>query len=141
MRTFWKGDASIKTLFKSGEVVISSGYPDNAMTLQKEGFNVKFAVAKEGQFLWACGYGITPNIDPANLNAAYALLNWYDSPKAELFEAVNWDYQVANEDILKIAPQSGHPGRPAGMRRCTCRTRSPRTHRRTGMPGSRPGPR
>jgi spermidine/putrescine transport system substrate-binding protein len=103
-RTFWKGDASIKTLFKSGEVVIASGYPDNAKSLTKEGMNVKFVVAKEGQFLWACGYGITPNIDPKNLDAAYALLNWYTSPEAELFEAENWNYQVANKDVLDIAP-------------------------------------
>ena len=26
-RTFWKGDAAVKSLFKSGEIVISSGYP------------------------------------------------------------------------------------------------------------------
>jgi spermidine/putrescine-binding protein len=103
-RTFWKGDASLKALFKSGEIVISSGYPDNAKALQEEGVNAKFVVAKEGQFLWACGYGISPNIDPANLDAAYALLNWYASPKAELFEAATWNYQVANQKTLDIAP-------------------------------------
>jgi spermidine/putrescine transport system substrate-binding protein len=102
-RTFWKGDASIKSLFKSGEVVISSGYPDTANALQEEGVNAKFVIASEGQFLWACGYGISPNIDPANLNAAYALLNWYSSPKAELYEASTWNYQVANQKTLDIA--------------------------------------
>ena len=105
-RTFWKGDAELKSLFKSGEIVISSGYPDNAKSLQEEGVNAKFVVAKEGQFLWACGYGISPNIDPANLNAAYALLNWYTSPQAELFEAATWNYQVANQKTLDIAPKS-----------------------------------
>jgi spermidine/putrescine-binding protein len=105
-RTFWHGDAEVKSLFKSGEIVISSGYPDTAKALQAEGVNAKFAVAKEGQFLWACGYGITPNVDPANLDAAYALLNYYMSPQAELFEAREWNYQVANEKVLDIAPQS-----------------------------------
>jgi len=104
-RTFWKGDASIKSLFKSGEVAISSGYPDTANALQKEGVNAKFVVASEGQFLWACGYGISPNIDPANLDAAYALLNWYSSPEAELYEAATWNYQVANQKTLDIASQ------------------------------------
>jgi spermidine/putrescine transport system substrate-binding protein len=103
-RTFWKGDASIKTLFKSGEVVISSGYPDNANSLQEDGVNAQFVVAKEGQFLWACGYGITPDIAPENLDAAYALLNYYTSPEAELFEATEWNYQVANQKTLDIAP-------------------------------------
>lgn len=103
-RTFWKGDATLKSLFKSGEIVISSGYPDNANSLQAEGVNAKFVVASEGQFLWACGYGISPNIDPANLDAAYALLNWYASPEAELYEAATWNYQVANQKTLDIAP-------------------------------------
>ena len=105
-RTFWKGDANLKSLFKSGEIVISSGYPDSATSLQKQGVNAKFVVASEGQFLWACGYGISPNVDPANLNAAYALLNWYTSPQAELYEASNWNYQVANKKTLDIAPQA-----------------------------------
>ena len=103
-RTFWHGDAEVKSLFKSGEIVISSGYPDYPKFLQKEGVNVKFAVAKEGQFLWACGYGISPSIDPANLDAAYALLNWYSSVPAELFEATYWNYQIANEKVLDVAP-------------------------------------
>jgi spermidine/putrescine-binding protein len=104
-RTFWKGDAAVKSLFKSGEIVISSGYPDTAHSLQKEGVNAKFVTAKEGQFLWACGYGISPSIDPANLDAAYALLNWYTSPQAELYEAATWNYQVANQKVLDIAPK------------------------------------
>ena len=102
-RTFWKGDAAVKALFKSGEIVISSGYPDTAKALTKEGINAEFAVASEGQFLWACGYGVTPDIAPENLDAAYALLNYYSSPEAELYEAENWNYQVANAKTLDIA--------------------------------------
>ena len=103
-RTFWKGDAEAKSLFKSGEIVISSGYPDTAKALQKEGVNAAFATASEGQFLWACGYGITPDIAPDDLDAAYALLNYYTSPEAELYEAATWNYQVANQKTLDIAP-------------------------------------
>jgi spermidine/putrescine transport system substrate-binding protein len=105
-RTFWHGDAEVKSLFKSGEIVISSGYPDEAKFLQKEGVNAKFAIAGEGQFLWACGYGISPSIDPQNLPAAYALLNWYSGVKAELFEASYWNYQIANEKVLDVAPKA-----------------------------------
>ena len=104
-RTFWHGESEIKALFKSGEIVISSGYPDSANSLQKDGVNAQFVVAKEGQFLWACGYGISPDIAPENLDAAYALLNWYTSPEAELYEAATWNYQVANQKVLDIAPQ------------------------------------
>ena len=102
-RTFWKGDAEVKSLFKSGEIVISSGYPDTAKALSKEGVNAKFVTAKEGQFLWACGYGITPDVAPENFDAAYALLNYYTSPEAELYEAEQWNYQIANQKTLDIA--------------------------------------
>ena len=103
-RTFFQAGAAIRSLFKSGEVVISSGYADHAAMMQEEGINVKLAMPKEGAILWACGYGISPSIDPANLDAAYALLNWYTSPEAELFEATAWSYQVANQTVLDIAP-------------------------------------
>ncbi len=102
-RTFWKGDAEVKSLFKSGEIVISSGYPDTAKALTKEGVNAKFATAKEGQFLWACGYGMTPDVAPENLDAVYALLNYYSSPEAELYEAEQWNYQIANQKTLDLA--------------------------------------
>jgi len=102
-RTFWKGDAEVKSLFKSGEIVISSGYPDTAKALQKEGVNAKFVTAKEGQFLWACGYGMTPDVAPENLDAVYALLNYYSSPEAELYEAEQWNYQIANMKTLDLA--------------------------------------
>jgi spermidine/putrescine transport system substrate-binding protein len=50
-RTFWKGEADIKSQFKNGEVVISSGYPGIAKALRDEGVNVEFAPASEGQML------------------------------------------------------------------------------------------
>lgn len=102
-RTFWGGEAAIKNLFKSGEVVISSGYPGVAKDLRKEGVNVQFTVAREGQMLWACGYGITP--DAQNLDAAYALLNYYTSVPPQLYAAENWNYQTSNSKILEVAPQ------------------------------------
>jgi spermidine/putrescine-binding protein len=104
-RTFFKGDADVRSLFKSGEIVISSGYPGTAKLMRdKDGLNVQFAVAKEGQMLWTCGYGISPNIDPANLDAAYALLNWYTSLPPQIFAATNYSYLTSNEGILKAVP-------------------------------------
>ena len=62
-RTFWKGDAEIKSQFKSGEIVIVRA-TRHAKALHKEGVNAKFAVANEGQILWTCGYGISPDVAP-----------------------------------------------------------------------------
>jgi spermidine/putrescine transport system substrate-binding protein len=104
-RTFWKGEANVKAQFKSGEIVIASGYPGIAKALRKkDGLNVQFAAAKEGQMLWACGYGISPDIDPANLDAAYALLNWYTSLPPQIYAATNWNYLTSNQGILEAVP-------------------------------------
>ena len=103
-RTYWQSDSDITSLFKSNEVVISSGYPGNAKILQRDGMNVKFAVAKEGQMLWTCGYGIQTGA--SNTDAAYALLNWYLDWHQELFEAKTWNYEVANQLILQHASQA-----------------------------------
>jgi spermidine/putrescine-binding protein len=97
-RTFWKGEADIKAQFKSGEVVIASGYPGTAKSLRKEGVNVQFAIAEEGQMLWACGYGISP--DAENIDAAYALLNWYTSLPPQIYAAENWNYITSNMGIV-----------------------------------------
>ncbi len=104
-RTFWKGESDVKAQFKSGEIVIASGYPGIAKDMRKkDGLNVQFAAAKEGQMLWTCGYGISPDIDPANLDAAYALLNWYTSLPPQIFAATNWNYLTSNQGILDAVP-------------------------------------
>ena len=99
-RTFWSGEADIKAQFKSGEVIISSGYPGTAKALRKEGVNVQFAAANEGQMLWTCGYGISPEIDDENLDAAYAMLNWYTSLEPQVFAATNFSYLTSNQGII-----------------------------------------
>ena len=104
-RTFWKGEADVKAQFKSGEIVISSGYPGTAKSLRKEGVNVQFAAAEEGQMLWTCGYGISPDIAEENVDAAYALLNWYTSLPPQIYAATNWNYLTSNQGIIDAVPQ------------------------------------
>jgi spermidine/putrescine-binding protein len=104
-RTFWKGEADVKAQFKSGEIVISSGYPGTAKSLRKEGVNVQFAAAEEGQMLWTCGYGISPDIAEENLDAAYALLNWYTSLPPQIYAATNWNYLTSNQGIIDAVPE------------------------------------
>jgi spermidine/putrescine transport system substrate-binding protein len=102
-RTFWKGEADIKSQFKNGEVVISSGYPGTAKALRDEGVNVGFAPASEGQMLWTCGYGISP--DAENLDAAYALLNWYTSLPPQIYAANEFSYVTSNSKIVDEVSQ------------------------------------
>jgi spermidine/putrescine transport system substrate-binding protein len=99
-RTFSSGSADIVSLFKTGEVVISPGYTDNEFDIRKSGVNSGFAIPSEGQFLWTCGYGISSTCQ--NVDAAYALLNYYLSTQAESYEAKTWHYMVTNQDTLNV---------------------------------------
>ena len=102
-RTYWNSDADINDLMATGEVTIAEGYPGNVLDMQRNGAsNIKFALAKEGQIVWTCGYGISPDSD--NVDAAYALLNYYLTPSAQLIEARHWNYIMTNEETLKAAP-------------------------------------
>lgn len=104
-RTFWKGEAAVKSLFKNGEIVIASGYPGIAKSLRKDGENVQFAAAKEGQMLWTCGYGIYAKANPDSIDAAYALLNYYTSLPPQVYAATNWNYLTSNRGILDAVPE------------------------------------
>ncbi|MEX2274659.1 MAG: extracellular solute-binding protein [Actinomycetota bacterium] len=103
-RTFWKGEAAVKSLFKNGEIVIASGYPGTAKQLRKDGVNVQFAAAKEGQMLWTCGYGISSEANPDAIDAAYALLNYYTSLPPQIYAATNWNYLTSNQGIIDAVP-------------------------------------
>jgi len=105
-RTFWKGQSDVKAQFKSGEIVIASGYPGIAKQLRdQDGMNVQFVAAEEGQMLWTCGYGISPDIAEENLDAAYALLNWYTSLPPQTYAATTWNYLTSNVGIIDAVPQ------------------------------------
>ena len=47
--------------------------------------------------LWTCGYGISP--DAENLDAAYALLNWYSSVPPQVYAATEFDYITSNMTV------------------------------------------
>ncbi len=99
-RTWWGDPGEIAALIKSGEVDIASGYTNIVKDLQADGVNVQFATAKEGKTLWTCGYGISSTIASENVDAAYALLNWYTSLPAQVYEATNWNYMTSNKGIV-----------------------------------------
>ena len=71
---------------------------------------MQFAAAEEGQMLWTCGYGISPDIAEENLDAAYALLNWYTSLPPQIYAATNWNYLTSNTGIIDAVPAEGRRG-------------------------------
>ena len=99
-RTFFNNDSEIVALFHTGEVTIAVGYPGNALDSQREGDPVEFAICKEGQIVWTCGYGISTTCK--NIDAAYALIDYYLSPEAQAFEVNEWSYFPTLETTLDL---------------------------------------
>jgi spermidine/putrescine-binding protein len=98
-RTFYNNDSELVNLFKTGEIYFAVGGRGDTLNIKGEGVPVAFSLANNGQMLWTCGYGISSTCQ--NVDAAYALLNYYLSPQAEGYEATKWNYMVANMDALK----------------------------------------
>ena len=78
---------------------------------------MQFAAAEEGQMLWTCGYGISPDIAEENLDAAYALLNWYTSLPPQIYAATNFNYLTSNKGIIDAVPPKVGRGSRAGLAR------------------------
>ncbi|CAA0124798.1 Spermidine-binding periplasmic protein SpuE [Mycolicibacterium vanbaalenii] len=80
-RTLAEGDSDMSNLFKSGEVILADGGRGTAEMINANGGNVTWVAPKEGTLSWMCGLGISA--DAANVDAAYAFLDYYISPRAQ----------------------------------------------------------
>lgn len=101
-RTFFSNDSEIVALFHTGEISLGLGYPSNAKNAQREGDPVEFTTCDEGQIVWTCGYGISSTCQ--NIDAAYALVDYYLSPEAQAFEVTEWDYLPTLMTTLELLP-------------------------------------
>ena len=80
-RTIADGDSDMSNLFKSGEVILADGGRGTAEAINSNGGNVTWVAPKEGTLSWMCGLGISA--DAANVDAAYAFIDYYISPAAQ----------------------------------------------------------
>jgi spermidine/putrescine-binding protein len=96
-RAFPESDASQLNLMKSGEVELMDGGLGTANEMIAGGVPVKYVLPKEGGYSWVCGLAITKNAK--NLNAAYALINYYTSVNAQAHFG-DEGYVIMNEDAV-----------------------------------------
>jgi spermidine/putrescine-binding protein len=94
IRTFWSGDSDFLNLYRSGEIVAGFGYHGHPVALRKDGMPVEF-VPGEGNIAWICGFGISATTQ--NLDAAYALVNWYLEPQAQDVWVDTYNFIISNQ--------------------------------------------
>ena len=100
-RSLWQADSDLVNLFKSGEVVLSDGGPGIAARLVEAGVPVEWIAPEEGPLSWVCGLSITA--DSQNTEAAYRLINWQASPRAQAIRAES-GYVVTNPKAMPLVP-------------------------------------
>jgi spermidine/putrescine transport system substrate-binding protein len=98
-RSLWEADSDLVNLFKSGEIILSDGGPGIAARLAEAGVPVEWIAPKEGPLSWVCGLSITA--DSQNVEAAYRLINWQASPKAQAIRADD-GYVVTNPKAMPL---------------------------------------
>ncbi len=101
-RSLWQSDSDLINLFKSGEVVISDGGPGIVARMVEAGIPVEWIAPEEGPLSWVCGLSITA--DSANTEAAYRLINWQASPKAQAIRAED-GYVLTNPTAISLVPK------------------------------------
>jgi len=102
-RALWRSDSDLVNLYKSGEVVISDGNSGQAKRLKEAGVPVEWVAPSEGTLSWVCGFGITSKAE--NLRAAYRLINWQASAKAQAIRGEN-GYVVTNPAAIPLVPKA-----------------------------------
>ncbi len=98
-RSLWQSDSDLVNLFKSGEIVISDGGPGVAAKMVEAGIPVEWIAPEEGPLSWVCGLSITS--DSQNVDAAYRLINWQASPRAQAIRADD-GYVVTNPKAMPL---------------------------------------
>ena len=101
-RALWRSDSDLVNLFKSGEVVVSDGNTAQAQRMRDAGLPVKWVAPTEGTLSWVCGFGISSRSE--NTDAAYRLINWQASAKAQAIRGRN-GYVVTNPAALDLLPE------------------------------------
>lgn len=100
-RSLWQTDSDLVNLFKSGEVVLSDGGPGVAQRMVDAGVPVKWISPRERPLSWVCGLSISSKAQ--NIPAAYRLINWQASPRAQAIRARD-GYVVTNPKAIRLAP-------------------------------------
>jgi spermidine/putrescine-binding protein len=122
-RSLWRSDADLVNLFRSGEIVVSDGGPGVAQRIRDTGVDARWVAPSERPLSWVCGLAITNSAQ--NADAAYRLINWQASAKAQAIRAAD-GYVVTNPDSIPlVAPKWRRTADPASISDAIAETEPP----------------
>jgi spermidine/putrescine transport system substrate-binding protein len=122
-RSLWRSDADLVNLFRSGEIVLSDGGPGVAQRIRDTGVDARWVAPSERPLSWVCGLSLTNTAE--NVDAAYRLINWQASAKAQAIRAAD-GYVVTNpEAIPLVTPKWRRTADPASISDAIAETEPP----------------
>jgi spermidine/putrescine transport system substrate-binding protein len=89
---FWTNENEAQGAFRTNGVVIGQTWDSSAAALAKEGQPVSYIAPKEGALAWMEGMVLTKGA--ANVDNAYAFINWYLTPEVGSTLANNLGYNT-----------------------------------------------
>ena len=101
VRTYWQDGSEIRSLMKSGEVVLSWSWNEVAVLLQGEGVPVAMNQEPlEGSSTWICGYVLLK--DPqGDEQKAYDFIDAFLEEDSGAFLVNDWGYGHSNADVMR----------------------------------------
>jgi spermidine/putrescine-binding protein len=122
-RALWRSDADVVNLFRSGEIVLADGGPGLTQRIRDTGVDARWVAPEERPLSWGCGLAITDSA--TNIDAAYRLINWQASPRAQAIRAEG-GYVVTNPEAIKlVGPQAQRTADPASIEDAIAETEPP----------------
>ena len=122
-RSLWRSDADVVNLFKSNEIDLADGGPGLTERIRDTGVDARWVAPEERPLSWVCGLAITG--DAQNTDAAYKLINWQASPKAQAIRADS-GYVVTNPDAIPLAdPDARKTADPKSIENAIAETEPP----------------
>ena len=100
IRAFFDSDTDLFNLLATQEVAAAAhGFSSLAGRLADEGVTAQYVSPAEGEVSWNCGHGIAA--DAENVDAAYALINWYMTPFVQIKFAEIEEYLASNRRTIE----------------------------------------
>jgi spermidine/putrescine transport system substrate-binding protein len=99
IRAYFDSDTDLFNLLATEEVAAAAhGFSSLVHRLAEEDVTATYVAPAEGEVSWNCGHGISANAE--NVDAAYALINWYMTPFVQITFADVEDYLASNRRTL-----------------------------------------
>jgi len=100
IRAFFDSDTELFNLLATEEVAAAAhGFSALVGRLADEDVSTQYVAPAEGEVSWNCGHGISANAE--NVDAAYALINWYMAPFAQIQFAAIEEYLASNSRTIE----------------------------------------